>query len=265
MRTLIVGCGYVGLQLGTELARQGHEVFGLKRSADSDGQLAKAGVKPLVADITQREQLNAIPLPFDWVVNLVSSDQGGVPEYQQTYLQGTKNLIEWLPAPTRRKNSSIRAAISAFMGRLTAHKSRKPARHNRPVKPAKFSSKPNASCLMPCKPISSPRSFSRASGIYGPDRPAIFFCNISKMKPEFPAKATASSNMIHRDDLVGCIMTALKNGTSRRNLQRDRRRTGSANPFLPLALRDLGQIYAAFRPRERNARTANAPPHRSGS
>ena len=33
MRCLIVGCGYVGLPLGAELVRQGHEVFGLRRSA----------------------------------------------------------------------------------------------------------------------------------------------------------------------------------------------------------------------------------------
>src|SRR5689334_5054664 len=30
MRVLIVGCGYVGLPLGAELARLGHEVYGLR-------------------------------------------------------------------------------------------------------------------------------------------------------------------------------------------------------------------------------------------
>ena len=39
MRVLIVGCGYVGLPLGAELVKQGHEVFGLRRSADGEAEL----------------------------------------------------------------------------------------------------------------------------------------------------------------------------------------------------------------------------------
>jgi ketopantoate reductase len=45
MRVLIVGCGYVGLPLGAELARGGHEVFGLRRSEEASGALARAGIQ----------------------------------------------------------------------------------------------------------------------------------------------------------------------------------------------------------------------------
>jgi ketopantoate reductase len=44
MKCLIVGCGYVGLPLGVELVRQGHEVFGLRRSAANE--LKAAGIRP---------------------------------------------------------------------------------------------------------------------------------------------------------------------------------------------------------------------------
>ena len=53
MKCLIVGCGYVGLPLGVELARQGHDVFGLRRSVMAENELKAAGIHPLVADITR--------------------------------------------------------------------------------------------------------------------------------------------------------------------------------------------------------------------
>ena len=55
MRVLIVGCGYVGLPLGVELVRLGHEVCGLRRSAPAEGELKAAGITPLIADITRPE------------------------------------------------------------------------------------------------------------------------------------------------------------------------------------------------------------------
>src|SRR5437899_2268319 len=100
MRVLIVGCGYVGLPLGVELARQGHEVFGLRRTRASEAELTAAGIKLLAADITRPPDLKKLPSAFDWVVNTVSSSKGGVEEYCQVYLEGMRHLLEWLtPAP----------------------------------------------------------------------------------------------------------------------------------------------------------------------
>src|SRR5665213_235163 len=95
MRVLIVGCGYVGLPLGAELVRQGHEVFGLRRSVSAERELKTAGIKPLVADITRPETLAKLPRGFDWVVNCVAAG-GGAENYRRVYLEGTRNLLEWL-------------------------------------------------------------------------------------------------------------------------------------------------------------------------
>jgi nucleoside-diphosphate-sugar epimerase len=72
MRVLIIGCGYVGMPLGAELVKQGHEVFGLRRSAGTEAELKAAGIKPLTADITMAKQLARVPGAYDWVVNCVS-------------------------------------------------------------------------------------------------------------------------------------------------------------------------------------------------
>src|SRR5882724_1238773 len=96
MRVLIVGCGYVGLALGKELARQRHQVFGLRRTAAANVDLETAGIVPLKGDITKSDDLAKLPAEFDWVVNCVSSSRGDVENYRKVYLDGTRNLIKWL-------------------------------------------------------------------------------------------------------------------------------------------------------------------------
>jgi UDP-N-acetyl-D-mannosaminuronate dehydrogenase len=62
MRVLIVGCGYIGLPLGAELVRQGHEVFGLRRNPAAADELKSAGIHPLFADVTKLEELKKLPI-----------------------------------------------------------------------------------------------------------------------------------------------------------------------------------------------------------
>ena len=94
MKCLIVGCGYVGLLLGAELVRRGHEVFGLRRSAPDE--LKAAGICPLIADITKPETLARLPRDFGWVVNCAASGGGGAEDYRRIYLEGNRNFISWL-------------------------------------------------------------------------------------------------------------------------------------------------------------------------
>ena len=78
MRVLIVGCGYVGLPLGVELQRAGHDVAGLRRSRSAEATLQAAGILPLVADITDPASLDELPNTFDWVVLCTAAGGGGL-------------------------------------------------------------------------------------------------------------------------------------------------------------------------------------------
>src|SRR6516225_6197116 len=98
MKCLIVGCGYVGLPLGGELVRLGHEVFGVRRHAPGENELMAAGIQPLIADVTRPETLAKLPLGFDWVVNCVASRGGNAEDYRRIYLEGTRHLLKWLAA-----------------------------------------------------------------------------------------------------------------------------------------------------------------------
>src|ERR1017187_1179741 len=102
MNCLIVGCGYVGLPLGAELVRNGHEVFGLRRSAAAEIEFKAAVIYPMEGDVTKPETLAKLPRNFDWVVNCVAAG-GNAENYRQVYLQGTRNLVEWLaPQPPKK-------------------------------------------------------------------------------------------------------------------------------------------------------------------
>jgi nucleoside-diphosphate-sugar epimerase len=209
MRALIVGCGYVGTPLGAELARQGHEVFGLRRSPAGEAALIAAGIKPLVADITKPEDLAKLPGPFDWVVNCVSSTRGGVEEYRQVYLAGTRNLLKWLES-ARPKKFVYTSSTSVY-----GQDDGSAVKETSPAEPAGDTSRvlveTEKLLLDAAAQGKFPAVILRVAGIYGPDR-GHFFLQYLKNEAKIPGKGERFINMIHRDDLVTVIVAALKNG-----------------------------------------------------
>jgi nucleoside-diphosphate-sugar epimerase len=210
MRVLIVGCGYVGLPVGAELARLGHEVFGVRRSAAAEAELKAVGIQPSVADVTQPETLAALPGPFDWVVNTVASTRGGGAEdYRQVYLQGTRNLITWLAASPPKKfvYTSSTGVYGQDDGSLVKETS--------PTEPADETAKvlveTEQLLLTAARERRFPAVILRVAGIYGPDR-GHRFKQYLRNEAVIPGKGERLLNMIHRDDLVGVILAVLKAG-----------------------------------------------------
>jgi nucleoside-diphosphate-sugar epimerase len=209
MRVLIIGCGYVGTALGAELVRQGHEVFGARRTGEGAEQLAAAGITPLVADVTRPEMLAALPGPFDWVVNCVSSDQGGVEEYRAVYLEGTRHLIEWLSATPPKKfvYTSSTSVYGQTDGSLVKESS--------PTEPATETARllvaTEQLLIEAARTRQFPAVILRVAGIYGPGRGHLFQQFLHN-EVRIAGKGERLINMIHLDDLVGCLVAALKNG-----------------------------------------------------
>ena len=209
MRVLIVGCGYVGLPLGTELVRLGHEVFGLRRSADGRAELQAAGIQPLAADITKPENLAQLPVPFDWVVNVVSSNKGGAEQYREIYLNGTRNLLDWLSTQPLKKY--VYTSSTSVYGQTNGSLVKEDA----PTDP----SSPTSQILVQTEQLlieaararKFPAVVLRVAGIYGPERGHLFLQYL-RNEARIAGKGERIINMIHRDDLVSVIIAALKNG-----------------------------------------------------
>jgi nucleoside-diphosphate-sugar epimerase len=209
MRVLIIGCGYVGTALGAELARQGHEVFGVRRTAEGAEQLTAAGITPLVADVTQPATLAALPGPFDWVVNTVSSSKGGVEDYQAVYLLGTRNLIEWLAAAPPKK--FVYTSSTSVYGQTDGSA----VKESSPTQPQSETGRLLVETEKLLLEAAATRKFPavilRVAGIYGSGRGHLFQQYL-RNEVRIAGKGERLINMIHLDDLVGCLIAALKSG-----------------------------------------------------
>ena len=227
MRTLIVGCGYVGLPLGAELARQGHEVFGLRRSAAAANEMKSVGIRPLVGDVTRLETLAELPRRFDWVVNCVSAG-GGADNYRQIYLDGNRNLVSWLAESPPKKfiYTSSTSVYGQNDGSVVTESS--------PVEPEAETSKILAAAekvlleaaggsgtgVPPVRTETHgrdaratifPAVILRVAGIYGPER-GHWFRQFLRDEARIEGNGSRFLNMIYRDDVAGCIITALEKG-----------------------------------------------------
>ena len=218
MRVLIVGCGYVGVPLGAELVRLGHEVSGLRRSPAAENELKAAGIQPLIGDVTRPETLAKLPRDFEWVVNCAAAG-GNADNYREVYLLGTRNLIEWLAcgdeAQRRPAPNPLRKFVYTSSTSVYAQNDGSQVKESSPTEPLAETSKilveTEKVLLAAVAERQFPAVILRAAGIYGPDR-GHWFTRFMQDAAHLEGDGARCLNMIHRDDLVGCIIAALKNG-----------------------------------------------------
>lgn len=214
MRALIIGTGYVGLPLGKELARQGHTVFGLRRNSDTRAELEAAGIKPLFGNITKAGDLAKLPRGFDWVVNCVASSGGGAADYRQVYLEGMRNVIDWL-APGGRANAGIPRIIYTSSTSVYGQNNGFAVDETSPTEPVAETARVLLETEKALLDAGRQRSFAaiilRVAGIYGPGR-GYWFKHFLSGEARMEGKGERILNMIHRDDVVGCIIASLERG-----------------------------------------------------
>lgn len=212
MRVLVVGCGYVGSPLAIELARLGHVVFGLRRSAATNDELQRAGITPLQTDITQPASLQKLPRDFDWVVNCVASGGGGVDEYRQLYLQGMRNLIAWLVSA--KAGGAPRFVYTSSTG-VYGQNDGSLVDETSPTQPASETAQvlveTEKALLAAGREKNFPAMVLRAAGIYGPER-GYLLKQFLRGEARIEGAGARTLNMIHRDDLVRAIIEALERG-----------------------------------------------------
>ena len=229
MRVLIIGCGYVGLPLGIELVRRGHDVYGVCRSAERAAEISRAGINHIVTDITEPTAFEAVEPAFDWIVNIVSSNKGGVDDYRAVYLEGTRRIIRWLQewrpsvaevdlphgSPPPLCKAPLRKYVYTSSTSVYAQTDGSWVTEESAVEPQSATSQvlveTEQLLLNAVRQGSLPATLLRVAGIYGPGRGHLFQQYL-RGEARIAADGSRLINMVHRDDVVAAIIVALERG-----------------------------------------------------
>ena len=98
-RTLIIGCGYLGLRVARLLKQQGERVFATSRSPDRLTRFADEGIEPILADVLDPASLTALP-SVDRVFYAVASDRSSGIPVRRLYVDGLQNALHALASKT---------------------------------------------------------------------------------------------------------------------------------------------------------------------
>jgi nucleoside-diphosphate-sugar epimerase len=208
MKTLIVGCGYLGTTLGKALLARGGEVWALRRDLDALMALERAGFYLFRADLTDPRSLDNLP-QADAVVVCQAPRRGET--YKATYFDGTKNLVAAL-APRKPDKLLLVSSTSVYStaGGEWVDEATQPLAHPHASK----EDNDNAHFLLGAEKavLSSgiPSMVLRLGGLYGPGRHRLRPLKEGKMSPSFSDSVYV--NRIRVEDAVAGILLLLEKG-----------------------------------------------------
>ena len=215
MRVVVVGCGYVGLELAAQLAGRGHAVTGMRRSDAGLDAIEEVGrqtdgggaVDAVRADATDPASLDALP-DADAVVFAASSGGRGADAAREVYVDGLRNVIE---AYVERPSSPDRLVYTSSTGVYGDHDGGW-VDEETPIDPTTEKTRVLAEAeriaLETASDAGIDGTVARFAGLYGPDRYRL------ERYVEGPVTA-GYLNMVHRNDAAGAVRYLLETDSAR--------------------------------------------------
>ncbi|MCW5589009.1 MAG: SDR family oxidoreductase [Legionellales bacterium] len=192
-KVVILGCGDIGVRLAKLLLAQGHEVMAVRRNIKS----IPDNVPCISIDLTDKNQINRLPIDIDTVVYCASADQHTETAYEDIYVRGLENCLEFFsklklsPSLTFTSSTSIYPQVD---GSWVDENSPLGAQHF----PARMMLR--AETLLQAAAVD--HIIVRAAGIYGPGRLHL----IEQIRNQTIILANHYTNRIHADDLAHIIL-----------------------------------------------------------
>ena len=215
MRVVVVGCGYVGLELAEQLAERGHAVTGVRRSdaglnaIETVGERIDGGgdVDAVRADATDLASLDALP-DADAVVFAASSGGRGAEAAREVSVDGLRNVVE---AYAARPSPPDRLVYTSSTGVYGDHDGAW-VDEETPIDPTTEKTRVLAEAERIAVEATGDAGFdgtvARFAGLYGPERYRL------ERYVEGPVTA-GYLNMVHRDDAAGAIRYLLETDRAR--------------------------------------------------
>jgi len=197
MRAVILGCGYVGLELGRQLDAAGHDVTGVRRSTDGIDAIETAGFDAVAADVTDADDLAAVP-DADWLVFAASSGGRGADAARTVYVDGLTTAIEHFGG---REDAPDRLVYTSSTGVYGDHGGDW-VDESTPIEPTTEKTRVLAEAERVARERATAMGIdgtvTRFAGLYGPDR--------YRLERYLRGPVTAGYlNMVHRDDAAGAV------------------------------------------------------------
>jgi nucleoside-diphosphate-sugar epimerase len=207
MDVAILGCGYVGLELGRQLTAAGHRPIGVRRSDSGIEAIEDAGFEAVQADVTDAETLAAVP-DVDALVFAASSGGRDAEAALKVYVEGLRTVIEHFGA---RDESPERLVYTSSTGVYGDHDGDF-VDEETPLDPMTDKTEVLAEAERVALDVSANHGIegtvARFAGIYGPER--------TRLERYLEGPVTEGYlNMIHRDDAAGAVRFLLEQDLAR--------------------------------------------------
>src|SRR6056297_1128184 len=206
-RVVILGCGYIGIELGRQLTEAGHSVVGVRRSDDGCKAIEDAGFEPHQADLTDLDGIAGLP-EADWLVFAASSGGRNAEAAREIYVDALEGAIEEYG---RRESPPDRLVYTSSTGVYGDHDGAW-VDESTPLEPTTE----KTHVLVEAERIARERSaeygidgtVARLSGLYGPDR--------YRLERYIEGPVTEGYlNMVHRTDAAGAVAHLLTTDRAR--------------------------------------------------
>jgi nucleoside-diphosphate-sugar epimerase len=206
-RVVILGCGYVGLELGRQLADGGHEVVGVRRSGEGLDAVESADLDAVRADVTDATDLEAVP-DADWLVFAASTGGRGAEAARATYVEGLRTAVD---AFAERDDPPDRLVYTSSTGVYGDHGGDW-VDESAPLDPTTEKTEVLVEAERIAREYADERGIdgtvARFAGLYGPDR--------YRLERYLEGPVTAGYlNMVHRDDAAGAVAYLLTEDLAR--------------------------------------------------
>lgn len=202
MRVVVLGCGYVGIELGRQLVDRGNDVVGVRRSEAGLSAIEHAGFDAHEADLTESESVAGLP-DADALVFAASSGGRGAAAARSVYVQGLQHV---LGEYAHREDSPSRLVYTSSTGVFGDHGGDW-VDESTPIEPTtpktRVLAAAEAITLAADRLYGIDGTVARFAGLYGPDR--------YRLSRYVDGPVTAGYlNMIHRDDAAGAVRFLLE-------------------------------------------------------
>jgi nucleoside-diphosphate-sugar epimerase len=201
-KTLLIGCGYIGLPLALRLKEAGHEISAWVHSPESAEALAPHQFHRVIAGSVAEPRLwDSVPENYQLVIHCASSGGGSEADYEQVFLKGVLMMNTRQPR-ARRLFVSSTSVYRQNEGEVVTEKSN--------ADPATATGR----VLRVAEKVAmgADATVVRSSGIYGPKR-GVLFERFRRGEAVIEGDGLRWINQIHQGDLVAAIFHLIDSGT----------------------------------------------------